>query len=184
MLVPIVVEQTARGERSYDIFSRLLIDRIVFIGTTNKDEFLADETGNRRWLPVTVGHVDVQAIKADQKQLWAEARDLYDLVGVDWTDAAGLAGQVHEAHTIRDSWEDAVSKWLDEPDALMGESPRTRGFLRIADVLKGALNVDPKHVGRREELRVAAVLRAMGYERKKVRDGQSLLWAFVAPVPF
>lgn len=32
-LVPIVVEQTARGERSYDIFSRLLKDRIIFIGT-------------------------------------------------------------------------------------------------------------------------------------------------------
>ncbi|MFZ5898362.1 MAG: ATP-dependent Clp endopeptidase proteolytic subunit ClpP [Bacillota bacterium] len=31
-LVPIVVEQTARGERSYDIYSRLLKDRIVFIG--------------------------------------------------------------------------------------------------------------------------------------------------------
>lgn len=31
-LVPIVVEQTNRGERSYDIFSRLLKDRIVFIG--------------------------------------------------------------------------------------------------------------------------------------------------------
>ena len=30
-LVPIVVEQTARGERSFDIFSRLLKDRIVFI---------------------------------------------------------------------------------------------------------------------------------------------------------
>ncbi len=31
-LVPIVVEQTSRGERSYDIFSRLLKDRIVFLG--------------------------------------------------------------------------------------------------------------------------------------------------------
>ena len=31
-LVPYVVEQTARGERSYDIFSRLLNDRIVFLG--------------------------------------------------------------------------------------------------------------------------------------------------------
>ncbi|MDU2183763.1 MAG: ATP-dependent Clp protease proteolytic subunit, partial [Negativicoccus succinicivorans] len=30
--VPIVVEQTARGERSYDIYSRLLKDRIVFLG--------------------------------------------------------------------------------------------------------------------------------------------------------
>jgi ATP-dependent Clp protease protease subunit len=38
MLVPIVVEQTGRGERSYDIYSRLLQDRIVFIGTGINDE--------------------------------------------------------------------------------------------------------------------------------------------------
>ncbi|HSW71286.1 MAG TPA: ATP-dependent Clp protease proteolytic subunit, partial [Gammaproteobacteria bacterium] len=31
-LVPIVVEQSARGERAYDIFSRLLKDRVIFIG--------------------------------------------------------------------------------------------------------------------------------------------------------
>ena len=36
-LVPMVVEQTARGERSYDIFSRLLNDRIVFIGEEIND---------------------------------------------------------------------------------------------------------------------------------------------------
>jgi ATP-dependent Clp protease protease subunit len=36
-LVPIVVEQTARGERAYDIFSRLLKDRIIFIGTPIDD---------------------------------------------------------------------------------------------------------------------------------------------------
>lgn len=33
MLVPIVVEQTGRGERSYDIYSRLLKDRIIFMGS-------------------------------------------------------------------------------------------------------------------------------------------------------
>jgi len=33
LLVPMVVEQTGRGERSYDIYSRLLKDRIIFIGT-------------------------------------------------------------------------------------------------------------------------------------------------------
>jgi len=37
-LVPIVVEQTSRGERSYDIFSRLLKDRIVFIGNQIDDD--------------------------------------------------------------------------------------------------------------------------------------------------
>ena len=33
MLIPMVIEQTGRGERSYDIYSRLLKDRIIFIGT-------------------------------------------------------------------------------------------------------------------------------------------------------
>jgi ATP-dependent Clp protease protease subunit len=37
-LVPIVVEQTGRGERAYDIFSRLLKDRIIFIGTPIDDQ--------------------------------------------------------------------------------------------------------------------------------------------------
>jgi ATP-dependent Clp protease protease subunit len=37
-LVPIVVEQTSRGERSYDIYSRLLKDRIVFIGNQIDDD--------------------------------------------------------------------------------------------------------------------------------------------------
>ena len=36
--IPIVVEQTGRGERAYDIFSRLLKDRIVFLGTDINDD--------------------------------------------------------------------------------------------------------------------------------------------------
>lgn len=38
MLVPIVVEQTHRGERSYDIYSRLLKDRVVLLGTEVNDD--------------------------------------------------------------------------------------------------------------------------------------------------
>ena len=36
-LVPIVVEQTGRGERTWDIYSRLLVDRIIFLGTAVDD---------------------------------------------------------------------------------------------------------------------------------------------------
>ena len=39
MLVPIVIEQTNRGERAYDIYSRLLKDRIIFIGAPIEDNF-------------------------------------------------------------------------------------------------------------------------------------------------
>ncbi len=37
-LVPMVVEQSSKGERAYDIFSRLLKDRIIFVGTAINDE--------------------------------------------------------------------------------------------------------------------------------------------------
>ena len=38
MLIPIVVEQTSRGERAYDIYSRLLKDRIIFMGEQVTDD--------------------------------------------------------------------------------------------------------------------------------------------------
>ena len=37
-LIPMVIEQTSRGERAFDIYSRLLKDRIVFIGSAIDDE--------------------------------------------------------------------------------------------------------------------------------------------------
>ena len=49
--------------------------RVIFIGTTNEDEFLNDRTGNRRMLPIKTGVVkpiDVSRIEQDRLQLWAE----------------------------------------------------------------------------------------------------------------
>ena len=40
-LIPVVVEQTAKGERAYDIYSRLLKDRIIFLG-----DVITSETAN------------------------------------------------------------------------------------------------------------------------------------------
>ena len=39
-LIPMVVEQTNRGERAYDIYSRLLEDRIIFLGGEIYDQLL------------------------------------------------------------------------------------------------------------------------------------------------
>ena len=43
-LIPHVVEQTSRGERGYDIYSRLLVDRIIFLGTAIDDTVANTET--------------------------------------------------------------------------------------------------------------------------------------------
>lgn len=48
--------------------------RCVFAMTTNEEHYLKDDTGNRRWLPVTIGeNIDINWIKANRNQLFAEA---------------------------------------------------------------------------------------------------------------
>lgn len=47
--------------------------QFIVVGTTNLDNYLKDSTGNRRFWPVTVGRFDVERLRRDRDQLWAEA---------------------------------------------------------------------------------------------------------------
>ena len=51
--------------------------RCVFFGTTNKETYLIDETGNRRFKPVVVGALNFKQLKKDRLQLFAEAKHLW-----------------------------------------------------------------------------------------------------------
>ncbi|MCX8963233.1 replication protein [Erwinia psidii] len=154
----------------YREFATQFPRRLVFIGTTNEDEFLADKTGNRRWLPVEVGKVDVDAVKRDVLQLWAEAREMFRSTGgVLFRDAERLAAGVHEQYTIRDAWLETVERWLDEPDLITNDTPRSRKFLRATDVLRDAICMDPRNIGKREEMRISNVLQTCGYKRETRR---------------
>ena len=165
-------------------FNTIFPRRLLFIGTTNQDEFLADETGNRRWLPIRVGRVDVEAIARDRLQLWAEGRDRFLIDGVAWSDAERLARDQHQAHMICDSWEEIVREWLDQLGA-DGVKNASRRFIRLNDVLRFALNFDAKNITRREELRVGRVLTAIGYVKRQIRVGNSNITAWVDDrVPF
>jgi len=150
-------------------FNQTYPRRTLFIGTTNQIEFLADETGNRRWLPVNVGQVDVPGIAAARIQLWAEAAFLFSVEGgVAWRDAERLARLEHERHMVSDPWEDAIEKWIDAPEQFGDVARKFEGF-RIADLLYGALAINSKEQNRGVEMRAGAILRKFGLVKKDIK---------------
>ena len=79
-----ITRQVDHYRRPYDRRTSDYKRQCVFIGTTNKQQFLTDRTGNRRFYPVTVKQsgyelFDREAeVKSDIKQCWAEAKSMYD----------------------------------------------------------------------------------------------------------
>ena len=71
-LVPMVVEQTNRGERSYDIFSRLLNDRIIILS----DEVSPDTA--RLWDEQTGERLDKDRFRLDLSDVVASYRNVYE----------------------------------------------------------------------------------------------------------
>lgn len=148
--------------------------RLIFFGTTNEDHFLADETGNRRWLPFDVLRpADVRAIKRDRNQLWAEARYLFNLVGVVWEPAERLAKVEHEKYMVNDTLYEVIERWWNTQDEIEGDSPRTRKFLQVQDVMREALNIEPRNEPKGMQMKVANALKKLGYVRDRVFDNES-----------
>lgn len=150
-------------------FSTTFARRIVFIGTTNQHQFLADQTGNRRWLPVTVGKVNVEKIKEDYSQLWAEARDTY--AGVLWKDAEELAKMNQVNHMIIDPWYEVVQDWLIGENLIpqYGSNVDLDSFVTTNQVLVEAIKLEPRQIDRRSQMRAADVLNSLGFIKKGSR---------------
>jgi len=148
--------------------------RLLFIGTTNTREFLADDTGERRWLPVDVGSVDVAGIEADRDQLWAEGIALYKNNGVYWRDAMSLAESKHDDYKITDPWAETIVAWLLNDEDEMGAlgAARWRMPFKTEHILSLALQLDSRSQGIREQKRVASVLRRLGFKSRRSTGGK------------
>lgn len=138
----------------------------VFIGTTNADEFLRDDTGGRRFLPVRMTKpLDREAFLAVRDQLWAEAKAAYQK-GEPWhlkgeaLDASKVA-QAAKAET--DPWDAKVvaSAW---ELARKGHTPPT-----ATAILEEGLGIRLGNQEKRDQMRVGGSLARAGWVRKQQR---------------
>lgn len=135
----------------------------VFVGTTNATQYLADQTGNRRFLPVRCGAVRREELTADRDQIFAEAVHRYQRGSQWWLDvgASRVAAEEQELRTEEDPWEAKVHEWL----KCHGKRLKQTGFT-ILMVLEEALELPPAQINRAAEVRAGQIVRAYGWRPK------------------
>lgn len=157
--------------------AQAFLRRVFMIGTTNDEDFLADPTGERRWLPLHIGVADIPGIRAARDQLWAEARERFRICGIEWEDAERLAPAEHAKFKASDPLEDTIRLWL-AAEGLGGYKPEDREWLTLDEVFEQCLKREFARATMAEQKRVGRILRALGYANRTVRvDGiQRRLW--------
>lgn len=167
--------------------------RCVFIGTTNEGGYLTDPTGNRRFWPLEVlAEVDVEALRRDRDQLWAEASAL-EAQGVSIVLDQGLwdlAAERQAEETTEDPWADLVRQYIDGLRA--SEAAWEAGEEETAPVVaidrvhtlrlfEEALRIpEPQRSGVAAQRLKAVMTEALGWShRKSVRVGDKVAAGFV-----
>lgn len=145
----------------------------VFVGTINPDGlgYLRDSTGNRRFLPIAVNKIDLEKIKADRDQLWAEGFVLYKNGFKNWIDEdiEQSAVEQQNARLCVDPWEEVIMEFLSS----IGESKNRK--IKIMDIWHQALCGSTDRMSRTEQLRISAILKKLGYKSKSVKINKDVV---------
>lgn len=137
-----------------------------FIGTTNKTEYLRDETGARRFWPVSVGTIDIDGLARDRDQLFAEAVHRYQAGECWWPSAEFEREHITNEQDARyeaDAWESPIAVYVDCKE-------RTT----ILDVAREAIHLETQKIGLVEQRRIGAILRKAGWTKSK--SGNQNYW--------
>lgn len=135
----------------------------LFIGTTNRQEYLRDATGDRRFWPLKCGvngePCDIDGLQKARDQLFAEAYHLYQRGEKWWPDADFEAEHIRPEQSERfecDPWEEMLEAHI--------ENTQT-DRLTVAGILSNV--IDKKAPSRADSARVKAILQRLGYVEKK-----------------
>jgi predicted P-loop ATPase len=138
----------------------------VFVATTNREEYLRDETGNRRYWPIETGEIDLEQLRGDRDQLFAEAVQLHR-AGVPWWPEREFERQViapeQEARFDLDVWAEPIAAFLNGRVAL---NPGTT--VTILQVAKSCLDFEKiDRIAGYDARRIASIMINLGWERTK-----------------
>jgi len=176
----------------------------VFAGSVNPDTYLRDETGNRRFWPLRCGEIDLDGLRRDRDQLWAEAISRFN-DGAPWwledRDLIASASAEQEARYEPDAWDALIERWLacersrvnvgfgayeDRQDRHVPR-PKPLTDVSVGEVLEQALSIEPAKWTRADQMRVSSFLKGRRWERYKAstpaRDGAAREWRYRAPRP-
>ena len=160
-----ITRQAERYRPSYGRKEVIEPRQCVFIGTTNRDTYLRDETGGRRFWPVKAGIIDVDALAHDRDQLFAEAVARFHNSERWWPDKDFEREHIMPQQAERyeaDAWEDHISDYLETMDKVT-----------VGQVARAALGIETQRVGTAEQRRIAAVLEQLRWKRlPKDREGK------------
>lgn len=159
LLKSFITRQEERYRPSHARLEVIEPRQCVFIGSTNKDTYLRDETGGRRFWPVRCGDIALDRLRTDRDQLFAEAIHLYRDGAPWWPDKDFEREHIKPQQDGRyeaDVWEQRIGEFIAlRPDVTIGE---------IATL---GLRMETSRIGRADQNRIAAVLERLGWVRGK-----------------